>query len=657
MQLIISDDFAEVKEYLAQSTAPLIFDIETTSLTVGKGQLLCIAFAPYDRDDVMVWWPQSPEEIAKLRIRNGVAHNAPFDKRWLCSYGAEIRITWDTMFMAYLLDENKITQGGIGLKALGQRLLGYEDWSDDDVTRFGDEFGKQWEDRVKISPKAWATSKKRVSIYAGKDVHITRELLRWQRKYIRKNLKPNEDPVRVMREVMIPAIEPLTQMEDNRLPVRLSVVARTKDRVAARIAEIEQKLDASIPPKEKECNGCDGTGVHKIKGKAATCLACSGTGIIAVWPEWLKKTTPKWGNTNWTKWWLYVYQGALCPRRTKPTKTWPEGNPGTSQEDLAKIDHPAARLLSERSTLYKQLTGFLVPMQERTVDGRISTSFKLTGTVTGRLSSASPGDDNPGINSQQIPRDKATRNLFGESGQAWIEVDFSQLELRVAAVMAGEETMLQLFRDDKDIHKYMAQRLVRSDDISKEQRSLAKGANFGFLYGMHSKHFADYLFDGYGVKITRKEAEVFREEFFLTYPALPEWYRRQRQEALEFGGVHNEFGRFRHLPRVYHSDYWIQENAFRQAINSPVQSTGSDFMLISLGRLANDLRLPRLGAKLITTVHDSVCLTAPYKTARKVGRIVKETMEKADDTLDRKFYLKADVTISRCWGGEPLAEF
>jgi DNA polymerase I-like protein with 3'-5' exonuclease and polymerase domains len=101
----------------------------------------------------------------------------------------------------------------------------------------------------------------------------------------------------------------------------------------------------------------------------------------------------------------------------------------------------------------------------------------------------------------------------------------------------------------------------------------------------------------------------------------------------------------------------VQENAFRQAINSPVQSTGSDFMLISLGRLARDLRLPELGAKLITTVHDSVCLTAPYKTARKVGRIVKETMEQADDTLDRKFFLKADVTISRCWGGEPLAEF
>lgn len=616
MQLLISDDLSEVIEYLDQSTAPLITDIETTSLTVGKGYILCIAFAPYDRDDVMVWWPQDLAEIAELRIRNMVAHNSPFDKRWLCSYGADIRVTWDTMFMAHLIDENH----PIGLKDLGHRLLGFESWADDNVAHLGDEF-------LPHVPKAQrAASKKRISMYAGKDVHITRELMKWQRQHIRKNLKPHENPVRIMRDIMIPAIEPLTQMEDNRLPVRLSVVRKTQLRVEAEIAAIEQKLDASIPDKDR-------------------------------WPDWLQKTTPKWGNTNWTKWWLYVHQGALCPRRTKPTKTWPEGNPGMSQEDLGKIDHPAARLLSQRSTLYKQLTGFLNPIMDRTVDGRIGTSFKLTGTVTGRLSSSSPGDDNPGLNSQQIPRDKATRNLFGERGQAWLEIDYSQLELRVAAVMSGDQTMLELFRNDQDIHMYMAERLVRGGEVTKQHRTLAKGVNFGFLYGMHSKHFADYVRESYGVTITRKEAEVFRDEYFTTFNGLQDWYRRQRKEALEYGGVHNEFGRFRHLPRVYHSDYWIQENAFRQSINSPVQSTGSDFMLISLARLGKDLRLPALGAKLITTVHDSVCLTAPYKTARRVGRIVKETMEQADDTLARKFFLKADVTISRCWGGEPLAEF
>jgi len=622
MQLLISDDLAEVQAYLAQSAAPIITDIETTSLTVGKGRILCVGFAPYDRDDVMVWWPKSQAEIGKLRVRKMVAHNAPFEERWLKSCGANVRTVWDTMFMAYLLDENH----PIGLKDTVVRLLGYPDWADDNVAGYAEEFGRFEKDMVKIPREAYKVSKKRVSIYNGKDVHYTRELMKWQRRHIRKNLKPNENPVRVMQKVMLPAIEPLRQMEDNRLPVRLQLLAKTKERVLAQIDVIERKLDEAVPDKEE-------------------------------WPDFLQKSKVNWGNTNWTKWWLFIYQGALCPARGKPTKTWPEGNPSLSADNLAKIDHPAARLLTQRATLYKQLTGFLIPIEERTRDGRIGTSFKLTGTVTGRLSSSSPSAEDPGLNSQQIPRDKATRNLFGERGLAWIEVDFSQLELRVAAVLAQEHTMLSLFEADEDIHKYMAKRLVRTDELTKEHRSLAKGVNFGFLYGMQDKHFANYVFENYGVQITPKEATAFREEYFTTFSQLPTWYRKQRKEAIEYGGVHNEFGRFRHLPKVYAEDFWVQENAFRQAINSPVQSTGSDFMLISLGRIARDLRLPELGAKLITTVHDSVCLTAPYSTARRVGRIVKETMEMADDTLDRKFFLKADVTISRCWGGEPLAEF
>lgn len=624
MELLITEDFAEVQAYLDLSDQPVVVDIETTSLFVGKGRILCIGFGPMDRDDVMVWWPKDLRELRKLRIRRMIAHNAPFELRWLRSYGAKLRCWWDSMFMAHLLDENH----PIGLKELVVRLLGYEDWSDDNVAGYADEFGRYEEDTT-IPKRVLAKAKQRVSVYNGKDVHYTRELVRWQRRHIRKNMQPGENPVHVMRHIMIPAIEPLTQMEDNRMPVRIGAVRKRKEAVSAEIAKIEAQLDRSIPDKER-------------------------------WPDFLQKSKVNWGNTNWTKWWLFVHQGAMCPARGKPTKVWPEGAPSLAAENLAKIDHPAARLLIQRSTLYKELTGFLVPILEKNRDGRVATSLSLTGTVTGRLSSRDPdktGLDNPGINSQQIPREKATRNLFGERGQAWIEVDFSQLELRVAAVMSGDPTMLALFESDTDIHTYMAKRLARTDDITKTHRTMAKGVNFGFLYGMRAKHFADYLFENYEVRISPKEAEAFRAEFFTTFGSLEEWYRKQRREAIEYGGVHNEFGRFRHLPKVYHPDFWVQENAFRQAINSPVQSTGSDFMLISLGRLARDLRLPELGAKLITTVHDSVCLTAPYKTARRVGRIVKETMEQADDSLDRKFFLKADVTISRSWGGDPLAEF
>lgn len=604
MEVTITRKIGRVKKILAQYRGPVICDIETTALTVGKGHILCIGFAPANSTDVLVWWPEDLEHLQQLKLRKGIFHNAHFDLRWLRSYGADVDCVWDTMLMAHLINENQ----QVGLKFLGQKLLGYDDWTEDEIGSLE------------------SLPKRQVSEYVAKDVHVTRELYKWQKNHIRKNCKPGERPYWVMKNLLLPAIEPLTQMEDNMLPLRLDKIREVKDEVERKLHDIDVQLDRMIPPKEE-------------------------------WPEFLAKATPKWGSTNWTRWWLYDYQGAAVPKRGKPSKHWPEGNPSLAQDALMKIDHPAAKLLSDRSTLYKLLTGFLVPLEERGASGRVPTSFKLTGTVTGRLSSASPSPDNPGINSQQIPRDGKIRNLFGEKGMAWIEADYSQLELRVAAVMANEQTMMELFDTDTDIHTYMAKRLVRSDEVTKDHRTLAKGVNFGFLYGMHAKHFANYLQEGYGQIITQKEAEVFREEFFDNFSGLQPWYRKQREFAIKHGGVPNAFGRFRHLPRVYHDDYWVQENAFRQAINAPVQSTGSDFMLITLASLAGDLRLKRLGAKLITTVHDSVCLTAPYDKARRVSKIVKETMEKADDGLKKKYFLKADVTISRYWGGEALAEY
>ena len=176
MQAVITDDLQEVLEYLSQTTAPVITDIETTALTVGHGQLLCMAFAPYDREDVLVWWPKTPGHIRKLRVRKMVAHNAQFELRWLQSYGARVSCVWDTMIMAHLLEEEKPK----GLKDLGERLLGYRDWSDDNVASFGTEFGQHWEDRAAIPKSAWNKSKARVSKYVAMDVHVTRELMKWQ---------------------------------------------------------------------------------------------------------------------------------------------------------------------------------------------------------------------------------------------------------------------------------------------------------------------------------------------------------------------------------------------------------------------------------------------------------------------------------------------
>lgn len=604
MDMLITSTTSDVVDYLKQDPkSRQIVDIETTSLSLLRGEILCIGIGLEDHDDVLIWWPECQEEIGALRLPKAVVHNAHFDAPRLRLRGAKLRVVWDTMLMAHLLNENR----PVGLKDLGQRLLGYSDWSEANIRDLA------------------ALPRQQVSEYLAKDVVVTRELLRYQRKQL-KSTKIGERPLQVMRSILLPAIKPLTQMEANRIPVDMDGVHREMERVTEELQLADLELAKNTPPKEQ-------------------------------WPPEFQRSGPKWGTTNWTRWWLYEYHGAACAERGKPSKRWPGGTPSLSSSALSKMTHPAAKVLSKRSTLHKILTGFLVPLTQRVVDGRVGTSFKLHGTKTGRLASSSPGADDPGINAQQIPRDRRIRNLFRDPEHLWIEADYSQLELRVAATLANEHTMLGLFDGGEDIHTYMAKELAKTDFPTKEQRSLAKGVNFGFLYGMHHNHFANYLQETYGVVISQKDAFQFREQYFDRFSGLQPWYRRQRVFAIKHGGVPNAFGRFRHLPEVYSLDYWVQEAAFRQAINAPVQSTGSDFMLISLARMARDKRLTKMGAKLITTVHDSVCLTVPVENALDAGHLLKEIMEQADDMLRVRFRLKADVTISDCWGGEPLAEF
>ena len=603
MDVFVTHHTSDVVDYLNQSPKTLqVIDIETTSLNHYKGEILCVGLGLEDREDVLVWWPSSPSVVQELQLRRAAIHNAHFDATWLRSRGAKLRVVWDTMLMAHLLDENH----PVGLKALGQRLLHYPDWTEAGVANLA------------------ALPEQQVSEYVAKDVVVTRNLLRYQRKQL-CNTKPGENPLRVMQRILLPAIRPLAQMEANRIPVDMDGVRRELERITDELQETDLELAQNTPPREE-------------------------------WPPEFQRSGPKWGTTNWTRWWLFEYHGAACSERGKPSKRWPDGTPSLSSSALSKMTHPAAKVLAKRSTLHKIQTGFLIPLTKRVVDGRVATSFKLHGTKTGRLASASPGEDNPGINAQQIPRDRSIRNLFKDPEHLWIEADYSQLELRVAATLAGEQTMLGLFDRGEDIHTYMAKELAKTDTPTKEQRSLAKGVNFGFLYGMHHNHFANYLQETYGVVISQKDAFQFREQYFARFSGLQPWYQRQRAFAIKHGGVPNAFGRFRHLPEVYAADYWVQEAAFRQAINAPVQSTGSDFMLISLARMARDPRLAKMGAKLITTVHDSVCLTAPAEHATECGELLKTIMEQADDSLPTKFRLKADVTISDCWGGEPFAE-
>lgn len=272
-------------------------------------------------------------------------------------------------------------------------------------------------------------------------------------------------------------------------------------------------------------------------------------------------------------------------------------------------------------------------------DGRIHPNFNITNVVTGRTSCSDP-------NLQQVPRNKDLRSLFtAPEGRVFLEADYSQIELRVAAHYAQEPTMLKIYREGGDIHTETARTLCGGEP-TKEDRSKAKAVNFGFLYGMQAKGFIDYAFDSYGVVFTLPEAERYRELFFQKYSRLLPWHDKMEQLCEANGGVSNLFGRFRALPKIYSQYRWERNEAVRRAINSPVQGTASDLLLCAAVQIQNELG-PKYDLKIVGTVHDSILADVPQEYAEECVKDIKRIMAHpaALDDFGIEFSLPIDSDV------------
>jgi DNA polymerase I-like protein with 3'-5' exonuclease and polymerase domains len=225
-------------------------------------------------------------------------------------------------------------------------------------------------------------------------------------------------------------------------------------------------------------------------------------------------------------------------------------------------------------------------------------------------------------NGQNFPKRgklaKAYLKIFKATpGFKIVSADLSQIELRIAAWMAMDRAMLDIYRNNGDIHTATAKYVSGLNDdqwnaLSKEERKLkrtqAKAVNFGFLYGMGWAKFMSYAKTDYGVTYTEREAKIARERFFTLYSALPAWHDRMREFADKHGQVRALHGAVRHLPSIKSHDKMIRAGAQRQAINSPVQRFGSDLGLMAVIRFAQqaDTNLFRV----IGFVHDAVLVEA-----------------------------------------------
>ena len=181
-----------------------------------------------------------------------------------------------------------------------------------------------------------------------------------------------------------------------------------------------------------------------------------------------------------------------------------------------------------------------------------------------------------------------------------------------------------------------------AEQVSSEERKKAKSVNFGYLFGMGWKKFISYAFDNYGVVVTENEARESREAYFRTYKRIRPWHERQRRLVKGYKRVNSLIGRTRHLPDIDSHEESVQQEAMRQAINSPVQSLASDMMLMALTILHN--RMPSDEANIVGTVHDSILFEIREDRVDYWVPIIRKTMENLP--LHKKFGVSLDVPIA-----------
>lgn len=273
-------------------------------------------------------------------------------------------------------------------------------------------------------------------------------------------------------------------------------------------------------------------------------------------------------------------------------------------------------------------------------DGRIHTTFNQTVTQTGRISSTEPNLQNIPVRGEQ---GREIRRLFiPAEGHILLDADYSQIELRVLAHIAGDKTMIEAFKSGEDIHTVTASQVfgVPHESVTAELRRKAKAVNFGIVYGISDFSLAS------DIGVSRKEAGEYIAGYFANYPEIKEYLDRTVEEAREKGFVTTMFGRRRYLPEIKSSNYNIRSFGERVAMNTPIQGAAADIIKIAMVRVAKALKKAKLSAKLILQVHDELIVEAPLDEADKAAEILHREMEAAAELLAP---LEAEVHRGDSW--------
>ena len=327
-----------------------------------------------------------------------------------------------------------------------------------------------------------------------------------------------------------------------------------------------------------------------------------------------------------------------------PTAGIKKGKTGysTGQKELDKLrgQHPIIELIERYRELTKLISTYIEALPKlMATDGRIHTTFNQDVTSTGRLSSTNPNLQNIPVRTE-LGR-KIRQAFVPSDGKVFVGADYSQFELRLAAVLAGDEKLIEDFNSDVDIHAKTAAETygISIDEVSKSQRRAAKVINFGVLYGMSPHGLAAAT----GMSFT--EAKKFIDHYFEVRKPIRQYLDKILTQAREQGFVETYFGRRRPTPDVKSSNFMVRSSAERAAMNMPIQGTEADLMKLAMIRLED--KLSGL-ADAILQVHDSILVECKPEDVQKVSEIMKAEMEGVCPELPIK--LKVDVGTGVNWG-------
>lgn len=619
--------FDKLKEIIRQ-TEVLSYDIETNGFDEFKveSRIVSLAGTSQLRNGKVIVWalplfhPQSPFRSSWVRVLSiiaplleaipkQVAHNGKFDARWLRQFNVWVKVTFDTMLACHLLDENRLK----GLKPQATARFGVGDWS--------------------ISTKNLVDQPlKEVLIYNALDTFYAYNI------YLETKQELVEQPrlLRIFTKLTMPANEMLIECERRGIWIdRRKLATNTKIANDTR-GEIDRKIMEHVPQ-----------------------VASFEEGREIGWPAQGKRAKlaeVNFNPSNFARWFLFDHLGlpVLATGKEKPDGSI--GDPSMAEDVMKALKgtHPVIDLFLERTKWQKYCSSFLSTYSEIADENdRLHTTFKLAGTVTGRLSSGKVDADKVtaradirGVNIQQVPRDPFIRGMFGAGpGYDFVEADFSQVELRVVAFISRDPVMMHLYQTGQDIHLATASNVlgVPMSQVSKDDRKKAKAVNFGFVYGMGWRKFILTALEKYDLIFTELEAQEVRKLFFQQFRGLFPWHARQRRLVAEHGRVMSPLGRIRHLPDIYSGDPMVRGEAERQAINSPVQGFASDMTMLSMLLINDEFKAQGIKGHVIGTVHDALLFEIKRKHTARALPIIKNTMENLP--LERKFGVHLDVPI------------